>query len=354
MDRGMGTYTGIMRMLKRIFISFVIILILISLPACGRVAVDDKTTTTSVKSTTASTTATSSTTLTTGESTTVTTSQVTTTTVTTVPVTTTERTTLQTSIAPNWHAPLDASIFDDAVFVGDSVTNNLRLYLMRQQNKGNYPIGKGQVLCAASLSYTNALWALDRPGNVHPSLNGEKVRVPEGVAMSGAKKVFIMLGMNDFIIYGTNVTVSNAKTLINQIVDRNPDVTIYVQSVTPILYINESGVKTNANVRALNAKLRAMCEENGWIYLDVASVMIDEYGCLKSAYCIDPGVNGMGIHITDSACKAWIDYLRANIIPAQPETTTTTTTTTVTTTITAPEVTTTLSEQETTTTSAQQ
>ena len=252
------------------------------------------------------------------------------------------------------HAPLEPSIFDDAVFVGDSVTNNLRLFLGRQNNKGNYPIGKGKILCAASLSYTNALWALDRPGNVHPSFNGVKCRVPDGVAASGAKKVFIMLGMNDFIIYGTDVTVRNANTLINQILEKCPDVTIYVQSVTPILKANESGTKNNANVRKLNEKLRAMCEQNGWIYLDVASALVDGNGNLSGAYCIDPGVNGMGIHINDYACQKWIDYLRANVpldTPDEPEQTTTTvpatttTTAVITTTTTTTTPTTTQSEE---------
>lgn len=278
---------------------------------------------------------------------------------TTTTVTTTMGTTVSTSAfttitQTNLHSPLDSGIFDDAIFVGDSVTNNLRLYLGRQNNSGRYPIGRGKVLCAASLSYTNSLWAIDRPGNVHPSYNGKKCRVPDGVAESGAKKVFIMLGMNDFIIYGADLTVRNANTLINQIVAKCPDVTIYVQSVTPILKANEQGAKNNANVRRVNDGLRRMCEENGWIYLDVASALVDEYGNLDSAYCIDPGVNGMGIHINDYACQKWLDYLRANIpldTPPEPTTTTTapatTTVTEVTTTTQTPTTTTQIGQDET-------
>ena len=321
--------------------------------ACDNDDIENDTTCTTTTITTFSDSTTSTTKPATLTTTTTTTTVATTTTI--VPTTTTERSTLSTSKVNDLHAPLDPSIFDDAVFVGDSVTNNLRLYLGRQMNKGIYPLGKAKILCAASLSYTNALWSLDRPGNVHPTYNGKKIRVPDGVAEIGAKKVFIMLEMNDFIIYGSDRTISNAITLINQIVDKNPDAVIYVQSVTPILHINESGNKTNANVRLVNQKLRRMCDDYGWIYLDVSSVMIDEYGCLKSAYCIDPGVNGMGIHITDSACAAWINYLRSNILPqVEQETTTTTTTVATTTTVTVSVPTTTVPPQETTASSAQE
>ena len=243
--------------------------------------------------------------------------------------TTISTTVFSTATVPNMHAPVALSVFDDAVFVGDSLTNNLKLYLGRHSGA----LGKAKLVCAASLSYSNALWSLDRKGNVHPSYQGQKMRVPDAVAKTGANKVFIMLGMNDFMIYGADKTVQNATTLINQILAKSPNAKIYVQSVTPILAINETELKSNKSVRELNTKLRRMCEKNGWIYLDVASVLVDSNGALDSSYCIDPGANGMGIHINDYACSQWIEYLRCNInqTPSGGGSTTTTTATTTTT-----------------------
>ena len=54
-----------------------------------------------------------------------------------------------------------------------------------------------------------------------------------------------------------------------------------------------------------------MCEQNGYTYLDVASVMKDSEGNLKREYCSDP--DNMGVHFTDEGCKVWIDYLRTHI-----------------------------------------
>ncbi len=39
-----------------------------------------------------------------------------------------------------------------------------------------------------------------------------------------------------------------------------------------------------------------MCEQNGYIYLDVASVMKDDEGNLKREYCSDPDNMGGTLH----------------------------------------------------------
>ena len=69
--------------------------------------------------------------------------------------------------------------------------------------------------------------------------------------------------------------------------------------------------KTNENLDIYNAGLKDMCEQNGYTYLDVASVMKDDEGNLKREYCSDP--DNMGVHFTDEGCKVWIDYLRTHV-----------------------------------------
>ena len=218
---------------------------------------------------------------------------------------------ISTVTSADKHESFEPSFFDDAVIIGDSVTLKLSLYVSKCKNNGQYPLGQVDFLCSGSLGYTNALWKIDDPQNVHPRYNGTKYRVPQGVAATGANKVFIMFGMNDFMLYGIDGTIDSAVKLINEILANSPNAKIYVQSVTPILASCEGGSKTNANVRTLNTKLRVMCDQYGWTYLDVASVMVNANGSLKAEYCGDP--DSMGIHFTDAACEAWIDYLKKNV-----------------------------------------
>lgn len=244
-----------------------------------------------------------------------TTTTTTTTSTTTKPVPTKPQTTRRSLIdrlrdlrAQNETPQPDPAFFDDAVFVGDSVTQGLRNYVTGQRNKGKACLGSAQFLCFGSMSYTNALGSVDSQ-SMHPTYKGKKVRVEDGVQLCGAKKVFIMLGMNDFAGYGEKTWKKNVCALLDKIVEKNPDAAIYVESVTPILSGMEHGRFTNANIRTFNAYLQQVCEDSGYTYVDIYHVLADENGYLKKSYCGDPDV--MGIHMSGAGCAAWVQYLQS-------------------------------------------
>lgn len=200
---------------------------------------------------------------------------------------------------------VDASWFDDAVFVGDSVTLKLSYYAE------NGSLGNAEFLCAGSLGYGAALQDIDAEGNVHPTYEGEKYTVDDGVKMLGSKKAFIMFGMNDIGLYGIDDTINNMKTLTSMITEKSPDIEVYIQSVTPMLEDMQLKDLNNQSIDEFNTKLKAESETLGYKYLDVASVMKDEKGNLIPEYCSDP--DAMGIHFSDEGCKAWVEYLKQNV-----------------------------------------
>ncbi len=201
-------------------------------------------------------------------------------------------------------ARVASSYFDDAVFVGDSVSLGLSYY-----EAANDVLGKAQFLTAGSLGSGNALGAVTE-SSVHPRYNGQKMKVEKGVAACGAKKVYIMLGMNDIGAYGVDKSVANFKTLCQKILKEAPGVKLYVQSVTPRV---AQGAKSdnvtlnNANITAYNRKLASLCSQQGWYFVNVAEVMFDSTGHLIRSYCSDP--DGMGMHFAYAGCKVWVDYL---------------------------------------------
>ena len=91
-----------------------------------------------------------------------------------------------------------------------------------------------------------------------------------------------MLGMNDIVVLRKRRCRENMETVLAQIKEKNPDTTIYVQSMTPIVGTAQTGSLTNENLNIYNTGLQAMCEQNGYIYLDVASVMKDDEGKFKT------------------------------------------------------------------------
>lgn len=201
--------------------------------------------------------------------------------------------------------PVDASWFDDAVFVGDSVTLKLSYY------SDNGSLGDAIFFCEGSLGWNNALWDLDHEDNVHPSYEGVKYTVDEGIAAIGRKNVFIMLGMNDIGLYGVDGGIEAMKELTDKIVEKSPDVKIYIESVTPMLVESQLTDLNNENIRKFDEQLKQVCEEKGYTYLNVYSAVENESGDLVPEYCGDP--DAMGLHFSDEGCAQWVEYLKNNV-----------------------------------------
>lgn len=205
--------------------------------------------------------------------------------------------------------------FNDALFVGDSVTLKLERYV-RKQRQGDEPklLGKAKFFCAGSLGSGNLQDKID-DDSIHPSYKGKKMLLEDAVVSAKAKRVYIMLGMNDLAIYGVDGSVDNMMTLIRKVKKKSPDVQIFVQSATPRVAGKDQKVLNNANLKKYDTLLWETirdCDLTGVYFVDVASVMRGADGTLPIDYCSDP--DNQGIHFTDKACRIWIDYLYTHTI----------------------------------------
>ena len=198
--------------------------------------------------------------------------------------------------APPEDGKVDSSFFDDAVFIGDSVTLKLSYYAASSGE-----LGKATFLTRGSYGVNHAV-----TDSMLLSFQGKEMKVEEAVKATGAKKVFIMLGMNDIALYGIDKTVENWKTLIDRIKTTCPNVKIYVQSMTPIWTGGEVGGLTNSNMNTYNQKLEGAVKALGCDFINVAPYMKDSTGGLATLYCSDSFV-----HVTDEGSAAWIKVLKA-------------------------------------------
>ena len=226
---------------------------------------------------------------------------------------TTKATTKSTTAAPVSHtidgqvpkgAKVASTYFDDAVFVGDSISKMLEYYEAKYDR-----LGKAKFLTAVSLSAQNAQWSVDNKNAVHPKYNGQKMRIEDSIPLTKANKVYIMLGMNDIENVGIDKGYQYFEQLCGKIKAKAPNVQFYVESVTPRVNLGSKslGRLTNANITKYNKKLSQLCRQNGWYFINVAETMFDSKGYLKSNYCSD--ASSMGMHMTYTGCAAWVDYL---------------------------------------------
>lgn len=206
---------------------------------------------------------------------------------------------------------MDVAWFDDAVFLGDSITVALDHSASANPNL----LGKAKFICAQSLSFHNAIWELDHEGAAHPTYQGETILAETAAEVTGAKKILILLGVNDLAGSTPEATMSFAEELFSRILTHSPDVRIYVQSVTPMLKAKESDSLSNNKIRNFNSLLKAYCEEKDFTYIDLFSDLCDNTGGLNPAYCGD--YTEQGIHFNGVGCDVWANCLKTALSEQQ-------------------------------------
>lgn len=221
-----------------------------------------------------------------------------------------------TSMARN--ITLRDDYFDDAVFVGDSISLKLKNYVNKQRKREPGFFGNAEFLTVGGLGSGNVQLPIT-PDSLHPRYNGEKMYLEDSVAATGAKKMYIMFGMNDIVPYGVEGAIENLETLIDKILAKSPDLTVAVESVTPILTEKQQRNLNNDSIAAYNEALQELCGRRGFEYLDIGSQLAGGDGGLVYEYCGD--APGLGMHLSDAGCVPWVEYLRTHPITevAPPE-----------------------------------
>ncbi len=196
-------------------------------------------------------------------------------------------------------APADAvNFFNGVVFVGDSVTQGLQLECMRTGD-----LSGAIFLATKSFGLYNSLYT----GFTH-TFQGQEVTTEDALAKIGAKKVFLMLGMNDLVSTSPEYCIGMWEEKIARILDKNPDIEIYLQSGTPIYTGSETTNLTNANMDRYNVLLKEFADSHGYHYVDVASYLKDSTGGMADIYCSDNYV-----HLTSAGAQVWIKVLLAYV-----------------------------------------
>lgn len=197
------------------------------------------------------------------------------------------------------------SFFADAIFVGDSVTVGLSNYYDKLHGAIFTDTTQflAQVGCSAKMCISSN--PTEKYQRFMPSYGGRLCRIEDGIALSGAKKVFIDYGLNDLTGSTANEFLANFTTLINRIQEKNPSVQIYVISTTYVVCDAQTGMLTNGNIRKANEAVKAYCQENGLGYINVADYIADEDGGLNPRYSSDQYV-----HQNSKSYEMWVKVLR--------------------------------------------
>lgn len=202
-------------------------------------------------------------------------------------------------------AVVDA-FFDDAVFVGDSLTAGLKTYTGRQRRTG-VCLNRAAFVAGEGVSVRSVRYGVTPEREPCMIYRDEYVSVPKGISACGKTRVFLLLGTNDLAGIRLEDTLSYYEQLLDLIAIKCPDVTVTVLSVPPVTrkFCEARGFDIAAWNR-LNPALAEVCTARGLDFIDFSASVSDGDGYLREDCSSD-----QAMHLNENGYAAWLDALYA-------------------------------------------
>ncbi len=191
--------------------------------------------------------------------------------------------------------PVDDSYFADVVFLGDSRTEGFKLYSGLRQGTFIYSVG-----ATVDTVFNKPAWKV---GN-------RKVPLLDAIEPIQPGKVYVMLGVNELGWVRTSKFHDRYSDLVDRLRADHPDVQIVLQSILPVSAEQEAKhtYVNNTRIREYNQIIRQVADEKSCWYADVAEAVTGADGCLL------PDISFDGVHLNQSGCRLWLDYLRTHTV----------------------------------------
>lgn len=198
------------------------------------------------------------------------------------------------------------AFFSHSVFVGDSLTVGFDQYCSSHSDsvKTDTTYFLARVSCSAKVAISSN--ALSKHSGIMPIYNGNVTYIEDAVAqMSDVNKVFICFGVNDLVGSTPEQFISSMQTLISRILEKRPDVSIYVMSVPCVMSDVNKGNLNNYNIQLSNILLQDMCRTSGWGFINLTEYIMCPDTSLRPDFCSDGYV-----HENGSAYSVWNKVLK--------------------------------------------
>ncbi len=198
------------------------------------------------------------------------------------------------------------AFFANSVFVGDSLTVGFETYCRSHSDSilTDTTYFLARVSCSARAATSEN--ALTRHANIMPMYNGSVQYIEDSIAqMTDVNKVFICLGINDLTSGTPDRVISDIRTLIQRILEKRPDVKIYIISIPCVMPDVSAGSLNNTNIQICNILLQNTCQIMGYGFVNLSEYLMDESNALRAEYSSDKYV-----HQNNRAYDIWNRVLK--------------------------------------------
>lgn len=202
--------------------------------------------------------------------------------------------------APECEA-VGADYFADAVFIGDSRTDGLKLF--------------GGIEGADFLEHTG-ITVFEVGTKQVIRIDGAKYTVLEALAMKQYGKVYLMLGVNELGYYDDAGFAQEYAALVDNIRALQPGAIIYLQNLVSIhpekaKANNQPAYVTNEQIAVYNQIITDIAAEKQAVLVDVNAALVGEDGILPREGTTD------GVHFTKGYYVKWYDWLKTHTVAAE-------------------------------------
>lgn len=196
--------------------------------------------------------------------------------------------------------------FDDAVFIGDSLTKALGNYASSRRQEEPGFLGDARFMGVVNMNVRNASSNRAYENGVTFRYRGKAVTIVEGIHAYGAKKAFIMLGTNDFDSHPIENIVDYYGKLIELLQRECPDTQIILQGILPITQSYSKKIRVPIDAwNGINDTIGRICETYGVTFLRFGEQLMDEQGYLPLSLCSD-----QAYHLSREGQDIWVRALR--------------------------------------------
>ena len=203
--------------------------------------------------------------------------------------------------------------FDNAVFIGDSVMEGLRQYVVKQR-KTETTLGEAKFL-ATIMGISIADLVGDRQIGKYYSYKGAEKPLEDIIIEMGVSRIFLMMGLNDLGGVKDPVIEDIAdqySRLIDLLQETVPGVDIIIMTNTPKTKTSWLPSYTanrkfgNPLIDSFVGAVIGMCDSKNIPYIDVNKSLKDDSGTLPNDYSRDDYV-----HINDKGARVVVNALYA-------------------------------------------
>lgn len=205
--------------------------------------------------------------------------------------------------APETEAAVEEAYFADAVFLGDSRTDGLKLF--------------GGVNAGASfIEHTGIMvFEVDNPKK-GVRVDGKQYSVMDALALRQYGKVYVMYGVNE-LGYGDDAAFeAEFGSFVDRVRAIQPNAVLYIQNLVSInpekaAANGQPAYVTNEKIAVYNEILARVAADKRAVLVDVNAALVDpETGVIPKEGTTD------GVHFSKDYYKKWYEYLKTHTVDA--------------------------------------